>query len=341
MRRPIAFVTGITGQDGSYLAELLLEKEYLVHGLVRRSSSSNISRIAHLMRHPHLVLHEGDLSDGSNIKELLRSICPDEIYNLAAMSDVGASFTMPEYTAEVDAFGVLRLLEGVRQSCPTARVYQASTSELFGKAQEIPQKETTPFYPRSPYGVSKLYAYWSVVNYREAYGLYACNGILFNHESPRRGENFVSRKITKAVAQMAEGLGGELILGNLGAKRDWGYAKDYVEGMYLMLQQQQPDDFVLATGKTTTVRTFVELAFACVGMEIEWEGEGAEEKGYDAATGQLIVSVSPKYFRPSEVDLLIGDPSKAKARLGWEAKTSLEELVRLMVEADRANLSYV
>ncbi len=338
MKKRIAFVTGITGQDGSYLAELLLEKDYMVHGLVRRSSSSNLGRIAHLLRHPQLMLHEGDLSDGSNIKELLGSIRPDELYNLAAMSDVGASFIMPEYTAEVDAFSVLRLLEGVRQACPYAKVYQASTSELFGKVREIPQRETTPFYPRSPYGVAKLYAYWAIVNYREAYGLYACNGILFNHESPRRGENFVSRKITQAVCRILEGSEEPLVLGNLEARRDWGYAKDYVEGMYLMLQQERPEDFVLATGKTTSVRSFAQLAFASVGIEVRFEGQGEGEKGYDESSGRLLICVSPKYFRPAEVDLLVGDASKAKERLGWEAKTSLEELVSLMVASDRCTI---
>lgn len=334
MKSQVAFITGITGQDGSYLAELLLEKDYQVHGLVRCSSSPNLTRIAHLSRNPALILHEGDLCDGSNLKDLLRRIRPDEIYNLAAMSHVGTSFVMPEYTAEVDGFGVLRLLENVRQSHPEAKFYQASTSELFGKVQEIPQNETTPFYPRSPYAVAKLYAYWAVINYREAYGLYACNGILFNHESPRRGENFVSRKITQAVAHIAQGLQSEILLGNLNAQRDWGYAKDYVEGMYKMLQQQSAEDFILASGRTTYVRTFVELAFREIDIAIGWEGEGIHETGRDVKTGRILVRVSPQYFRPTEVDLLIGDPSKAKAKLKWEAKTSLEELVHLMVQAD-------
>jgi GDPmannose 4,6-dehydratase len=332
-----AFITGITGQDGSYLAELLIEKGYHVHGLVRRSSSPNISRIQHLLGHPSLTLHEGDLCDGSNLKDLLRRIKPDEVYNLAAMSHVGTSFTMPEYTAEVDGFGVLRLLENIRQSHPEAKIYQASTSELYGKVQAIPQNESTPFYPRSPYGVAKLYAYWAVVNYREAYGIYACNGILFNHESPRRGENFVSRKITRAVARIAHGSQEELVLGNLNAQRDWGYAKDYVEGMYLMLQQKTPQDFVLASGRTTFVRTFVELAFKEINIAIEWKGKGVNEKGIDSKTGRTLVSVSPQLFRPSEVELLIGDASLAKEKLGWEAKTTLEELVSLMIEADLKN----
>lgn len=330
----IAFITGVNGQDGSYLAELLLEKNYIVHGLVRRSSSPNLSRIQHLLHRDDFILHEGDLCDGSSLKSLLTAIQPHEVYNLAAMSHVGTSFSMPEYTAEVGAFGVLRLLEGVRQCCPGAKFYQASTSELFGKVQEIPQSEKTPFYPRSPYAVAKLYAYWAVVNYREAYGLYACNGILFNHESPRRGENFVSRKITQVVARIAGGSNEELVLGNLNAQRDWGYAKDYVEGMYLMLQQPSAEDFVLASGRTTNVRTFVELAFKEIDINIRWEGSGVDEKGYDLRTGRLLVSVSPQFFRPAEVDLLIGDPTKAKEKLGWEAKTSLEELVRLMVASD-------
>lgn len=334
MKQQIAFITGITGQDGSYLAELLLEKGYQVHGLVRRSSSPNLSRIMHLCHNPELILHEGDLCDGSNLKDLLRRIRPDEIYNLAAMSHVGTSFIIPEYTGEVDGFGVLRLLENMRQSHPEAKFYQASTSELFGQVQEIPQNEKTPFYPRSPYASAKLYAYWAVINYREAYGLYACNGILFNHESPRRGENFVSRKITQAVARIAQGLQNELVLGNLNAQRDWGYAKDYVEGMHEMLQQQNAEDFILASGRTTHVRTFVELAFREVDIEIAWEGEDIHEKGRDVKTGQVLVRVSPQYFRPTEVDLLIGDASKAKTKLQWEAKTSLEELIHLMVQAD-------
>ncbi len=333
-----ALVTGITGQDGSYLAELLLEKGYSVHGLVRRSSTSNLGRIAHLLEDKQLkkrlFLHEGDLGDSISLKRILEVAEPQEVYNLAAMSHVKVSFEMPEYTADVDGMGVLRLLDAIKSFDPTIRFYQASTSELFGKVLEVPQSEKTPFYPRSPYGVAKIFAYWTTVNYREAYQLYACNGILFNHESPRRGDTFVSRKITIAAAKIKEGLQDKLLLGNLDAKRDWGYAKDFVEGMWLMLQQKEPDDFVLATGKTTTVREFVELAFAELDMDITWEGSGLEEIGRDQKTGKVIVEVSPAFFRPAEVDLLIGDPSKAKEKLGWEAKTSLQELVRLMVGAD-------
>ncbi len=330
-----ALITGITGQDGSYLAELLLEKGYEVHGLVRRSSTSNLNRIQQLLDPAReITLHEGDLSDSSSLERLVDTIQPNEIYNLAAMSHVRVSFDIPEYTANVDGIGVLRLLEAVRKNSPHSRFYQASTSELYGKVQQTPQSETTPFYPRSPYGVSKLYAYWSVVNYREAYNLYACNGILFNHESPRRGETFVSKKITLAVAKIAAGLQEKLILGNLDAKRDWGYAKDFVEGMWLMLQQAKPEDFVLATGKTTAVREFVELAFNEVGIEIEWSGQGVDEKGVDKNTRRIVIEVSPEFFRPSEVDLLIGDPSKAQEKLGWSSKTSLKELVEVMVKHD-------
>ena len=334
-----ALITGITGQDGSYLAELLLEKGYVVHGLVRRSSTSNLGRIAHLLEDKELkgrlFLHEGDLGDSVSLKRILEIAEPQEVYNLAAMSHVKVSFEMPEYTADVDGVGVLRLLDAIKSFDPTIRFYQASTSELFGKVQEVPQSETTPFYPRSPYGVAKLFAYWTTVNYREAYQLYACNGILFNHESPRRGDNFVSRKITIAATKIKEGLQDKLLLGNLDAKRDWGYAKDFVEGMWLMLQQEEPEDFVLATGKTTTVREFVELSFAELDMNITWEGEGVHEIGRDQKTGKVIVEVSPEFFRPTEVDLLIGDPSKAKEKLGWEAKTDLKELVRLMIRADQ------
>jgi GDPmannose 4,6-dehydratase len=331
-----AFVIGITGQDGSYLTELLLEKGYTVHGLVRRSSTSNLDRIRHLLAQGEtkLQLHEGDLSDSLSLERLIYTIQPDEVYNLAAMSHVKVSFEIPEYTADMDGTGVLRILEAVRKNCPHARFYQASTSELFGKVQQIPQSEITPFYPRSPYGVAKLYAYWAIVNYREAYNLFACNGILFNHESPRRGETFVSRKITLAATKIAEGLQNKLILGNLDSKRDWGYAKDFVEGMWMMLQQDVPEDFVLATGKTTTVRQFVELAFQELGMEIEWKGIGVEEKGYERSSGRCLVEVSPEFFRPSEVDILIGDPTKAKEILGWSSKTSLEELVRIMIAHD-------
>lgn len=338
-----ALITGVTGQDGSYLADLLLQKGYVVHALVRRTSTSNHRRIAHLIENKQwknaFFLHEGDLSDACSLKHIITLAKPDEIYNLAAMSHVKVSFEMPEYTADVDGLGVLRLLEAARTLCPEARFYQASTSELFGKVQQIPQKETTPFYPRSPYGVAKLFAYWTVVNYREAYQLYACNGILFNHESPRRGETFVSRKITMAVAKIHQGAEEKLILGNLDAKRDWGYAKDFVEGMWLMLQQELPEDFVLATGETTTVRRFVELAFQEIGIEIEWEGQGIDEKGRDVVTGRLLVEVSPQFFRPAEVELLIGDPTKAKQKLGWTPKTSLEELVKLMVKSDLELLS--
>ncbi|MGD2169754.1 MAG: GDP-mannose 4,6-dehydratase [Chlamydiota bacterium] len=329
-----ALVTGITGQDGSYLAELLLEKGYAVHGLIRRTSSPNFERIQHIKSHPNLFLHEGDLTDSTSIKKVMEAARPDEIYNLAAMSHVKTSFKMPEYSGDVNGLGVLRLLEAIYAINPKAKFYQASTSELYGKVQTIPQNETTPFYPRSPYGVSKLYAYWAVVNFREAYGLYACNGILFNHESPRRGENFVSKKITLAVAKIAKGQQDKLILGNLGAKRDWGFAKDYVEGMWLMLQQDVAEDFVLATGKTTTVREFVELSFKEVGIDIIWQGKGLEEKGIDKKTNKVLVEVSPEFFRPSEVDLLIGDPQKAKEKLGWVAKTGLQELVKLMIADD-------
>lgn len=333
-----ALITGITGQDGSYLAEYLLEKGYIVHGLVRRSSSPNHSRIDHLIQDASLnerfFLHQGDLCDGSNLRTILLKIQPDEIYNLAAMSHVKTSFEMPEYTADVDGLGVLKLLEAIREVLPKARFYQASTSELYGKVQEIPQTEKTSFYPRSPYGVAKLYAYWTVVNYREAYGLFACNGILFNHESPRRGENFVSKKITQAVVRIKNGLQEKVLLGNLDAQRDWGFARDFVEGMWMILQQNKPDDFVLATGKTTSVRKFVELAFKEVGIDILWQGKGVKEKGLDAKTKKVLVEVSPEFFRPTEVDILIGDATKAYKTFGWKPKTRLEELVGLMIEAD-------
>lgn len=327
-----ALITGITGQDGSYLAELLVEKGYIVHGIVRRSSSPNLDRIQHLEGKIHL--HEGDLSDSSSLKRIVEKTDPHEVYNLGAMSHVKVSFEMPEYTADVDGVGVLRILDAIKGHNPKIRFYQASTSELFGKVKEIPQSEKTPFYPRSPYGVAKLYAYWIVVNYRESYGMYACNGILFNHESPRRGETFVSRKITMAAAKIAAGLQKTLLLGNLDAKRDWGYAKDFVEGMWLMLQQEKPDDFVLATGETTTVRKFVEMAFGEVGLPIEWKGKGLEEKGV-GPDGRILVEISPQFFRPAEVDLLIGDPTKAKKQLGWNPKTSVDELMKMMVRADR------
>jgi GDPmannose 4,6-dehydratase len=333
-----ALITGITGQDGSYLAELLLEKGYEVHGLTRRSSLPNLERIAGLCSDKslktRLFLHEGDLGDSSSLKRVIERVNPDEVYNLGAMSHVKVSFEVPEYTADVDAVGVLRLLDAIKSHNPKIRFYQASTSELYGKVRETPQSETTPFYPRSPYGVAKLYAYWIVVNYREAYGLYACNGILFNHESPRRGETFVSRKITKAAAAMARGANEKLVLGNLDAQRDWGYAKDFVEGMWLMLQKEKPDDYVLATGQTTTVRSFVEMVFEELGIEIVWEGKGLQERGLERKTGRTLVEISPQFFRPAEVDLLIGNGAKAKRELGWAPRTSVRELVRIMVQAD-------
>lgn len=331
-----ALITGITGQDGSYLAELLLEKGYEVHGLVRRSSHSNFERLTSFLSalDKQLFLHEGDLGDTGSLKRVIDLVKPDEVYNLAAMSHVKVSFDVPEYTADVDGVGVLRLLEAIRTSVPQARFYQASTSELYGLVRETPQSETTPFHPRSPYGVAKLYAYWAVINYREAYGMYACNGILFNHESPRRGETFVSRKITQAVAKISLGQQEKLVLGNLDAKRDWGYAKDFVEGMWLMLQKETPDDYVLATGYTTTVRDFVELSFKEIGITLVWEGKDVEEKGIDAVSGKVLVEVSPAFFRPSEVNLLLGNPEKAKTNLGWSPKTSLQELVQMMVQSD-------
>ncbi|MBN8532745.1 MAG: GDP-mannose 4,6-dehydratase [Rhizobiales bacterium] len=336
-----ALVTGITGQDGAYLAELLLAKGYHVHGVKRRSSSFNTARIDHLYQDPHekdvrLTLHYGDMTDATNLIRIVQETQPDEIYNLAAQSHVQVSFETAEYTANADAIGTLRLLEAIRilGLDKKSRFYQASTSELYGKVQEIPQRETTPFYPRSPYAAAKLYAYWITVNYREAYGLHASNGILFNHESPLRGETFVTRKITRAVASIQHGLQDVLYLGNLDAKRDWGHAKDYVEGMWRILQQPEGDDFVLATGETHAVREFVERAFAETGVTIAWEGEGVDEVGRDAASGIVRVKIDPRYFRPTEVDLLIGDPSKAKAKLGWQHSTPFETLVRDMVRAD-------
>ena len=339
-----ALITGITGQDGSYLAEFLLEKGYEVHGIVRRSSTFNRGRIEHLYLARHikdqkdnggLTLHYGDLTDSSSLMCILQAVQPDEIYNLAAQSHVKVSFEVPEYTAEVDAVGTLRLLEAVRNLGLKARIYQASTSELFGKVVEVPQKETTPFYPRSPYGVAKQYGYWITKNYREAYGLFAVNGILFNHESERRGENFVTRKITLGACRIKMGMQDKLYLGNLDARRDWGYAKDYVECMWLMLQHPVPEDFVIATGEYHTVREFCTLAFAEAGINLRWEGSGVEEKGIDTATGKVLVEVDPKFFRPTEVEQLLGDPSKAKALLGWNPrKTTFEELVRLMVRSD-------
>jgi len=340
-----AFVTGVTGQDGSYLAEFLLAKGYEVHGLVRRTSSFNRDRLKNIYsdamdRHKNFYLHYGDMTDSSSLIRVL-SICrPDEVYNLAAQSHVKISFEIPEYTANSDALGVLRILEAIKQlGLDNTRFYQASTSELFGKALEIPQKETTPFYPRSPYGVAKLYAYWIVKNYREAYGMYACNGILFNHESERRGENFVSRKISLGVAAIKLGLKKKIYLGNLDAKRDWGHAVDFVEAMWLMLQQKQAEDFVIATGETHSVREFTELAFKRVGIDIVWKGSGLEEKGIDTSTGDVLVEVDPVYFRPSEVDVLLGDYSLAKAKLGWKPKIHFRELVNIMVDHDLGELS--
>ena len=334
-----ALITGITGQDGSYLTALLLEKGYEVHGVIRRHSTSCTERIDHLLSDAQydgrLFLHHGDLMDSSNAHALIWEIQPDEVYNLAAQSHVAVSFEVPEYTAEATGVGTIRLLEAVRQSKPDARFYQASTSELFGGLPDTaPQSEITPFYPKSPYGAAKLYSFWITKNYRESYGMFAVNGILFNHESPRRGETFVTRKITLAVARIMVGRQEKLSLGNLNAKRDWGFAGDYVEGMWRMLQQDTPDDYVLATNETHTVREFVEMAFREAGIEIEWRGEGIEEKGYDAKNGRLLVDVDPRYFRPAEVELLWGNPSKAEKELGWQRKVPFPELVRMMVRAD-------
>lgn len=338
-----ALITGVTGQDGAYLAELLLNKGYEVHGIKRRASSFNTDRIDHLYQDPHetgrrFILHYGDLTDSTNLIRIIQQVQPDEIYNLAAQSHVAVSFESPEYTANSDALGTLRLLEAIRILGleQKTRFYQASTSELFGKVQEIPQSETTPFYPRSPYAVAKLYSYWITVNYREAYGIYACNGILFNHESPVRGETFVTRKITRALARIKLGLQEKLFLGNMDAKRDWGHAKDYVEMQWLMLQQDEPEDFVIASGVQYSVREFVNHAAAILGITIEWRGEGIEERGIDAATGKEIVAVDPRYFRPTEVETLLGDPTKAKEKLGWTPKITFDQLVREMVEEDLA-----
>ncbi len=337
----VALITGITGQDGAYLAEFLLKKGYLVHGIKRRSSLINTARINHLYQdfheqHVNFFLHYGDMTDATNLIRIIQEVQPDEIYNLAAQSHVQVSFDTPEYTANADALGTLRLLEALRILDMTQRVkfYQASTSELYGKVQEIPQLETTPFYPRSPYAAAKLYAYWIVVNYREAYKMFACNGILFNHESPIRGETFVTRKITRAVAQHQLGVDNTLYLGNLDAKRDWGFAGDYVKAMWLMLQQEKADDYVIATGQTHSVREFVELAFKNIGITIEWQGKGIQEKGLDSATGDILVEVDPRYFRPTEVDLLLGDPTKARDNLNWQAEVTLAELVKMMVTED-------
>lgn len=342
--RRVALVTGITGQDGSYLTELLLSKGYEVHGIIRRSSSFNTGRLEHLYEDAHgpfagssrLFLHYGDLTDATSLVALLQKVRPDEVYNLGAQSHVKVSFELAEYTADVDGLGTLRLLEALRTAglASTARFYQASTSELYGQVQETPQTELTPFYPRSPYGVAKLFSYWTVVNHREAYGMFAVNGILFNHESPRRGPTFVTRKITRAVARIAAGLQECLYLGNLDARRDWGHAKDYVEAMWLMLQAKEPEDFVVATSQTCTVRRFVTLAFAVVGLFVDWQGEGLDEVGVSSVDGRVLVRVDPSYFRPTEVDVLLGDASKAKEKLGWVPKTDLESLVVEMVQAD-------
>ena len=337
-----ALITGITGQDGSYLAEMLLEKGYQVHGIKRRASSFNTSRIDHLYQDPHeqdprLVLHYGDLTDSTNLIWIIQQVQPDEIYNLGAQSHVAVSFESPEYTANCDALGTLRILEAVRILGLTqkTRIYQASTSELYGMVQEIPQKESTPFYPRSPYGVAKLYAYWITVNYRESYGMYACNGVLFNHESPRRGETFVTRKVTRGMARVAAGLDECLYMGNLDSLRDWGHARDYVEMQWLMLQQEYPEDFVIATGRQESVRRFIELSAQHLGWgEMQWEGVGTDEVGRRGDTGAVVVRVDPRYFRPAEVNTLLGDPSKAREKLGWTPSTSLEELVAEMVETD-------
>ncbi|MER8727637.1 GDP-mannose 4,6-dehydratase [Mesorhizobium sp. M1027] len=339
--RTVALVTGITGQDGAYLTRLLLEKGYIVHGIKRRSSSFNTGRIEDIYQDPHdpdprLILHYGDLTDATNLIRVVQESQPDEIYNLAAQSHVQVSFETPEYTANADGIGTLRLLEAIRLLGlkDKTRFYQASTSELYGLVQSVPQNETTPFYPRSPYAAAKLYAYWIVVNYREAYGIHASNGILFNHESPLRGETFVTRKITRAAAAIYLGKQDKLYLGNLDAQRDWGHAREYVRGMWMMMQQDQPDDYVLATGKTTPVRQFVEWVFEDVGVELEWRGEGVDEKGYDVETGRCLVQVDPRYFRPTEVDLLLGDATKAKEKLGWVHDTSVRELAAEMVRED-------
>ena len=342
-----ALITGVTGQDGSYLAELLLEKGYQVHGLKRRASSFNTDRVDHLYQDPHdddvrFRLHYGDMTDSTNLIRIVQEVRPDEVYNLAAQSHVAVSFDTPEYTANADAVGTLRLLEAIRilDMTDSCRFYQASTSELYGAVRESPQSETTPFYPRSPYGAAKLYAYWITVNYREAYGIHASNGVLFNHESPRRGETFVTRKVTRAVAAIAAGLQDEVFLGNLDARRDWGHARDYVEGMWRIVQHETADDWVLATGRTTTVRRFCELAFAAAGIEVAWEGTGEDEVGRRTDTGAVVVSIDPAYYRPTEVELLLGDASKAERELGWTATTSLEEMVREMVASDQAALAW-
>ena len=339
--KKVAFITGITGQDGAYLAELLLKKDYIVHGLKRRSSSFNTGRIDHLYQDPHVnkrnfILHHGDLTDSTNLIRIIQEVQPDEIYNLAAQSHVQVSFETPEYTANADGLGTLRILEAIRllNLVEKTKFYQASTSELYGMVQEVPQNEKTPFYPRSPYAVAKLYGYWITINYREAYNLYACNGILFNHESPVRGETFVTRKITRAAARISMGTQERVYLGNLDAKRDWGHASDFVEGMWRMLQQDEPEDFVLATGVTTTIREFSERAFAEVGITLEWSGSGVDETGRDVKSGNIIVSIDPAYFRPTEVDLLIGDASKAREKLGWQPTCDLQQMIEEMIKAD-------
>ena len=345
----VALITGITGQDGAYLSELLLKKGYIVHGIKRRSSLFNTDRIDHLYQDPHVdnknfILHYGDLTDSTNLIRIIQEVQPDEIYNLGAMSHVRVSFEVPEYVADTDGIGTLRLLEAIRilGLSKKTKIYQASTSELYGLVQETPQKETTPFYPRSPYAVAKMYAYWITVNYREAYGMFACNGVLFNHESPLRGETFVTRKITRGVAKMALGLQDKLWMGNINSKRDWGHAKDFVQGMWLILQQEKPEDFVLATGVTTEIREFIRMAFAEVGVEVEFKGEGVDERGYVKSctpqyhftVGQEVVAIDPKYFRPTEVDLLLGDPTKAKTKLGWQPQYDVKMLCAEMVAAD-------
>ena len=338
-----ALITGVTGQDGSYLAEILLEKGYEVHGILRRSSSFNTSRIAHIIMDEkykeHFFFHFGDLTDASSLNRILEKIEPDEIYNLAAQSHVKVSFELPDYTAQVDALGTLRFLDAIKETRIETKFYQASTSELFGKVQEIPQNEKTPFYPRSPYAVSKLFAYWMIINYRESYNIFACNGLLFNHESPRRGETFVTRKITLGACRIKKGFQDVLILGNLDAKRDWGYAPEFCDGMWRILQQKKADDFVLATGKAYSVREFVELAFNELDIEISWKGKGVNEIGLNQKTGETIIRISPKYYRPTEVDYLLGDATKANKILSWKSKTSLKELIKLMIKSDWKKLS--
>jgi GDPmannose 4,6-dehydratase len=337
----VALISGVTGQDGAYLSELLLSKGYIVHGIKRRSSLFNTDRVDHLYKDSHeqkvnFFLHYGDLTDSTNLIRIIQETQPDEIYNLAAQSHVKVSFETPEYTANADGIGTLRMLEAIRilGMEKKVRFYQASTSELYGEVQEIPQKETTPFYPRSPYGVAKLYAFWITKNYREAYNMFTCNGILFNHESPLRGETFVTRKITRAVARISLGLQEKVYMGNIDAERDWGHARDYVEGMWKMLQQDKPDDYVLATGKKVSVRKFIEMAFSEIGIQLEWSGSGVDEKGKDSKTGKVLVEIDPRYFRPSEVELLVGDATKARTELGWEPKVQVEQLVKEMVHAD-------